>query len=204
MEPHPARALSIYSTTSSSLCFTQPSTYKHLYQEQPSNPSFPDTEHLDLDPSSATMKINGFAILGFFSLLSGGFARPGNRFRACGSFFWKRQPGSLSLTDKYARSGTSSLTKARIDDNDPIDQKSRVTAFINTDEGLKVECWEIGDLLPEDQVTPAHGLKGIFRRTNIAGNIAITLFSFSPSVTIFSFDVTGVHENAIDFRAKPK
>jgi hypothetical protein len=33
------------------------------------------------------MKINGFAILSFFSLLSVGFARPGNRFRAYGSFF---------------------------------------------------------------------------------------------------------------------
>jgi hypothetical protein len=33
------------------------------------------------------MKINGFAILGFFSLLSGGFARPGHSFRAYGSFF---------------------------------------------------------------------------------------------------------------------
>jgi len=79
-----------------------------------------------------------------------------------------------------------------------------VTAFINTDEGLKIECWEIGDLLPEDQVTPANGLKGTVRRTNIAGNIGITLFSFSPSVTIFSFGATGVHDNAIDFRAKSK
>ena len=97
------------------------------------------------------------------------------------------------------------LTKACIDDNDPIDQKSRVTAFVNTDEGLKVECWEIDDLLPQNEVvTRADGSKGTISRRNMAGNIAITLFSFSPSVTIFSFGATGIHSNAVDFRAKPK
>jgi len=118
------------------------------------------------------MKINGFAILSLFSLVSGSVARPGNRFRA-------------------------------YDDNDPIDQKSQVTAFINTDKGLKVECWSIGDLLPQNQVTRADGSKGTVRRKKMVGNISISLFSFSPSVTLFSFGATGVHSNAIDFRAKP-
>lgn len=118
------------------------------------------------------MKINGFAILSLFSLVSGSVARPGNRFRAYD------------------------------DDSDPIDQKSQVTAFINTDKGLKVECWAIGDLLPQNQVTRADGSKGTVRR-KMLGNLSITLFSFAPSVTIFSFGATGVHSNAIDFRAKP-
>lgn len=104
----------------------------------------------------------------------------------------------------HAPVGISSLTKARIDEEDPLDQKSQVTAFVNTDDGLKVQCWQIGDLLPNDVVTPANGLNGNVRRTNLAGNIAITLFSFAPSVTIFSFGVDEVHENAVDFRAKPK
>lgn len=118
------------------------------------------------------MKINGFAILSLFSLVSGSVARPGNRFRA-------------------------------YDDNDPINQKSQVTAFINTDKGLKVECWSIGDLLPQNQVTRADGSKGTVRRKKMVGNISISLFSFSPSVTLFSFGATGVHSNAIDFRAYP-
>jgi hypothetical protein len=79
-----------------------------------------------------------------------------------------------------------------------------VTAFVNTDDGLKVECWEIGDLLPQNHVIPANGLKGNVRRTTLLGNIEITLFSFAPSVTLFSFGAAGVHENAIDFRSKPK
>ena len=95
------------------------------------------------------------------------------------------------------------LTKARIDNSDPIDQKSQVTAFINTDKGLKVECWGIGDLLPQNQVTRTDGSKGAVRR-KMLGNISITLFSFSPSITIFSFGATGAYSNAINFRAKPK
>ena len=150
------------------------------------------------------MKINGFAILSLFSLVSGSVARPGNRFRAYGSFSLRRQSGSPSLTDECTRIGIPLLTKARIDDSDPIDQKSQVTAFINTDKGLKVECWAIGDLLPQTQVTRADGSKGTVRRKKMVGNISITLFSFAPSVTIFSFGATGVHSNAIDFRAKPK
>lgn len=92
------------------------------------------------------------------------------------------------------------LTNFGIDESDPINQNSRVTAFVNTNEGLKVQCWEIGDFLPESK---ASGSKGAMRATRLAGNIQITLFSFSPSVTLFSFDAN-VHSNAIDFRAKPK
>jgi len=120
------------------------------------------------------MKLNGFAILSLVSLVTGSVARPGNRFRA------------------------------RDDTDDPLDQKSQVTAFVNTEDGLKVECWEIGDLLPQSQVTRADGSKGTVRRKKMANLIGgITLFSFAPSVTIFSFGATGVHSNAVDFRAKP-
>ena len=118
-------------------------------------PTFPDTEHLGLAQSYTKMKINSFAIFGLLSLVSGGVARRGNRFRAYGSFSLKRPSGSLSLTNEYARIWTQLLTEARIDDNDPVEKKSRVTAFLNTDEGLKVECWEIGDLLPQNHVTRA-------------------------------------------------
>ncbi|KAK4501661.1 hypothetical protein PRZ48_007470 [Zasmidium cellare] len=76
------------------------------------------------------------------------------------------------------------------DDNDPISQTSRVTASVNTDDGLKVQCWEIGGASP-------------VRATTLAGNIEITLFSFSPSVTLFSFDKDDVTSSAVDFRAKP-
>ena len=100
--------------------------------------------------------------------------------------------------------GIPLLTKARTDDTDPIAQKSRVTAFVNTDEGLKVQCWELGDLLPQNQITRADGSKGTVSGRRMAGNMEITLFSFAPSVTLFSFGATGMHSNAIDFRAKPK
>ncbi|MCJ1433325.1 hypothetical protein MMC27_002685 [Xylographa pallens] len=119
------------------------------------------------------MKVNGFVIFAFLSLVSGSVARRGNRFGAYD------------------------------DDSDPLDQKSQVTAFVNTDEGLKVECWEIGDLLPKNQITRADGSKGTISQRKMEGNIQITLFSFAPSVTIFSFGASGMHSNAIDFRAKP-
>ena len=95
------------------------------------------------------MKINNFfAICGLLSLVSGGIARRGSRFGAYGSFSSKCPSGSLSLLVEYSPMMMLLLTKAREDDIDPIDQKSRVTAFVNTGEGLEVECWEIGDLLP--------------------------------------------------------
>ena len=100
--------------------------------------------------------------------------------------------------------GKPLLTKARIDDNDPIDEKSRVTAFVYTDEGLKVQCWEIGDLLPQNQITRADGSKGTMSRRKMAGNVDVTLFSFLPSTSIFSFGATGMHSNAIDFSKAPK
>lgn len=106
--------------------------------------------------------------------------------------------------DAHARNYTCLLIKFGPDDADPLDQKSRVTAFINTDEGLKVQCWEIGDLLPSSQVTRADGSKGTVQQTKLAGNIEITLFSFAPSVTIFTFGTDEVHENAVDFKARPK
>lgn len=79
-----------------------------------------------------------------------------------------------------------------------------MTAFVNTDEGLKVQCWEIGDLLPQTHITRADGSKGTAREMTLAGNIEISLFSFSPSVTLFSFGAEGLHSNAIDFRNQPK
>ena len=96
------------------------------------------------------------------------------------------------------------LIKNYIGHDDVINERSRVTAFVNTDDGLKVQCWEIGNLLPQTQVSRADGSKGTVRQKVMSGNMAVTLFSFSPSVTLFSFGAAGVHSNAIDFRAKPK
>lgn len=107
----------------------------------------------------------------------------------------------LSLVSgSVARRGTRF---AADDDNDPIDQHSRVTAFINTEEGIKVECWEIGDFLPDNQVTRKDGSKGTVRKQRMLGDISITLFSFAPSVTLFQFGTSEVHSNAVDFRSKP-
>ncbi|KAF2624093.1 hypothetical protein BU25DRAFT_451013 [Macroventuria anomochaeta] len=84
-------------------------------------------------------------------------------------------------------------------DNDPIQERQRVTAFVNTDEGLKVQCWELGDFLPSN-----NNAGGIMRATSLAGNLAITLYSFAPSVTLFSLDHRdGPQTNAVDFRAQP-
>ena len=77
-------------------------------------------------------------------------------------------------------------------------------AFVNTDQGLKVECWGIVDLLPQNEVTRAAGSKGTISRRKMAGYIGVTLFSFPPSVTIFSSGATGMHSNAVDFTAKPE
>jgi len=41
----------------------------------------------------------------------------------------------------------------------PISQASHVTAFVITDEGVKVECWQIGNLLP-DSVSPSTRRRG--------------------------------------------
>lgn len=83
--------------------------------------------------------------------------------------------------------------------SDPVPEHQRVTAFINTDEGLQIECWEIGDYLPTK-----NNAESSMRATSLAGNIAITLFSFAPSVTLFSFDhPDGPQANAVDFRAQP-
>jgi hypothetical protein len=53
------------------------------------------------------------------------------------------------------------LTSSFADDDAPLPQKSRVTAFIITDSGPVVECWEVGSLLPgEDEgSTQRHGSK---------------------------------------------
>lgn len=113
--------------------------------------------------------------------------------------------GSALLASLTLLSGCAARPNNRFraqDESDPINQNSRVTAFVNTDEGLKVQCWEIGDFLPDSKAKRAGGSKGAMRATRLAGNIQITLFSFAPSVTLFSFDAD-IHSNAIDFRAKP-
>ncbi len=115
----------------------------------------------------------------------------------------KRQPGALHLTDDDARVRRPVLTNARIDEGDPIPQTSRVTAFVNTDEGLKVECWEIGGLTSQNQATRARGSKGIVGQTML-GNVEINLFRFEPSFTLFSFGANEVQSTAVDFRAQPK
>jgi hypothetical protein len=83
------------------------------------------------------------------------------------------------------------------DDQVPVQEKSRVTAFINTDEGMKVECWEIEDLLPSDRS------KGAVRGLQMAGRFSVTLFTFPPSFDIIRNGETGAHKDTVDFRSKP-
>ena len=112
------------------------------------------------------------------------------------------------MTDEYTRVQIPSLTKARADDNDPIDQKSRVTAFINTEEGMKVECWEIGGLLPHNQVTRADGSEATVRQKNEALSRSVmpsytpvdtVIHCFPPNTQLLKIDLNGVHSNVIDF-----
>jgi hypothetical protein len=77
------------------------------------------------------------------------------------------------------------------DEDNPIEQRSRVTAFVNTEKGLKVECWEVGDLLPDTSSA---------RRIQLARRMSVNIYTFPPSSNIYS---TGVHTNAIDFRQQP-
>jgi len=86
--------------------------------------------------------------------------------------------------------------RAQGDVDSPVPQNSRVTAFVNTDKELKVECWAIGDFLPENVA------KDGVRATTL-GNVEITLFSFAPSATIFSFGTSAVANHPIDFRSRP-
>jgi hypothetical protein len=75
-----------------------------------------------------------------------------------------------------------------------------VTAFVNTDEGLKVQCWEIGDYLPETK----HA-KGSVRAVSLSNKADITLYSFKPSATLFSTDQTGgLKTSGVDFRSGAK
>jgi hypothetical protein len=153
------------------------------------------------------MKVNSFAILSLLSLVSSSVARPGNRFRSSGSFSSKHQSTIPSLTDESACIAKPSLTIAfQDDDSEPINQKSRVTAFVNTDKGLKVECWEIGDLMPDVHVTRADGSTGVVRQMKMdsTGEFITNLFSFPPASLLFRFGTSGVHSNGIDFKAKPK
>jgi len=42
-----------------------------------------------------------------------------------------------------------------------------VTAFVITDDGPVVECWSMGDLLPDAQVLRSDGSKGTSRRMHM-------------------------------------
>jgi len=88
----------------------------------------------------------------------------------------------------------------RGDRNEPIEEKSRVTAFINTDNGMKVECWEIGDLIPRNQITRPDGSTGTVRHMNLESHMRVGIYTFPPSAEIYSVDM---HDNAVDFRSKP-
>lgn len=80
-----------------------------------------------------------------------------------------------------------------------------MTAFLRTDDGLKVECWSIGDLLPQNQVDPADESKRTVSRMHMDASTVggITLFSFAPGNTIFAFGATGLHTSALDFSNAP-
>jgi len=68
---------------------------------------------------------------------------------------------TLSLLPVLA-SGALARPRTRPLDLGPITQQSHVTAFIVTDEGVKVECWSVGNLLPASTsgYSRKHGRKG--------------------------------------------
>jgi len=82
---------------------------------------------------------------------------------------------------------SSSAVRSGHNDNSrkhPINENSRVTAFINSDDGLKVECWEIGDLLPQSRRFRPDISDGTVRQTSISFTDAL-LVSFPPAMLIF-------------------
>jgi len=80
--------------------------------------------------------------------------------------FYAHLPFSmLRLNDNFLH--TPLLIHRSIDDTDPIEQKSRITAFVSNDTGVFVECWEIDDLLPDAQITRKDGSKGTVRRKSM-------------------------------------
>ncbi|MCJ1334971.1 hypothetical protein MMC09_000237, partial [Bachmanniomyces sp. S44760] len=92
-------------------------------------------------------------------------------------------------------------------DEDPIPQKSRVTAFVNTDDGLRVECWEISDLLESVPSKPRHcDSKGMPRRTQMGvgegGISGIDIVTWPSSATLYPPPPSHVG-TAIDFSGKP-
>jgi len=101
------------------------------------------------------MKINSIAILGLSTLVSSSAVRSTNSF------------GNNDNNRKHL-----------------VNEDSRVTAFINSDDGLKVECWEIGDLLPHNQRPRTDASKGTVRQTSISFTDAL-LVSFPPAMLIF-------------------
>jgi hypothetical protein len=78
-------------------------------------------------------------------------------------------------------------------DKDIVPEKSRVTAFVNTEDGLRVQCWEIGDLLPRNGDENA-------RAVSLGGSFSVTLLTFLPSVSIIK---PGGGGTGIDLSMRP-
>lgn len=81
------------------------------------------------------------------------------------------------------------------DESGPVSERSRVTAFVNTENGIEVECWEIGDLLPQSR---SDGVRAL----SLNAPDDVTLYSFAPSTTIF--DLGSMSASSNDFRKGPK
>lgn len=82
-----------------------------------------------------------------------------------------------------------------------MEQKSRMTAFINTDDGIVVECWEIDDLLPDSvqQNARQHGSKDSVRLKQMSvgegGVTGIDILTWPAPATIYP-PPSGYHSNA--------
>jgi len=85
-----------------------------------------------------------------------------------------------------------------------------MTAFVLTDSGVAVECWEIGALLPEQQITRQDGSKGAVRRMHMGigegGLTGVDIITWPSYTTLYpppSSSDGSYKSNLFDFTLNP-
>jgi len=111
----------------------------------------------------------------------------------------------MKITASFVASLLASVAVARprtMDEGDPLPQKSRVTAFVVSDNGTpSVECWEITNMVETDQIQRADGSKAtshvlpLARGRELEGLDILTWPSYSP---IWPPDANSLHTEWFD------
>ena len=83
-----------------------------------------------------------------------------------------------------------------------------MTAFVLTDSGVTVECWVIGDLLPEQQITRQDGSKGAVRRMHMGvgegGLTGVDIITWPSYTTLYPPPPDASYKsNGFDFTLNP-